>query len=108
MAPLGGWVAVTKSLHPIWPGLWLALFTFVWASGFDIIYSTMGEVFDRSTGLRSLPARFGSPVALLISVCLHLFPFAAFAVLYQTYLHTPVELPTLCALVPLLYWDHQN
>src|SRR5438105_15651019 len=60
MAPMGGWVAVTQSLHPFWPGFWLAVFTFFWVSGFDIIYATMDEAFDRSQRLHSLPAKYGT------------------------------------------------
>ena len=51
MAPLGGWFAVQQSLQNIVPGLLLSLFTLFWVSGFDIIYSTLDELFDRQENL---------------------------------------------------------
>jgi 4-hydroxybenzoate polyprenyltransferase len=108
LAPLGGWVAVTRSLHPFWPGFWLALFAFFWVSGFDIIYATMDEAFDRGEGLHSLPARYGSSQALKISGLLHVLAFASLAVLYQFYLKSPLALITLLAIGGLLFWEHHQ
>lgn len=107
-APLGGWVAVTQSLHPVWPGLWLGLFTFFWVSGFDVIYATMDEVFDRAHGLHSLPARLGSTRALRISAFLHLAAFASLGILYRTYGRSPAAFVTLLAVGALLYAEHAN
>jgi 4-hydroxybenzoate polyprenyltransferase len=106
LAPLGGYVAVTAALHPIRPGLLLALFTFFWVSGFDIIYSTMDEAFDRREGLHSLPARYGSAKALQISTIFHLAAFGALALLYHTAVRTPLALVCLMAIGGLLYWEH--
>ena len=108
LAPLGGWVAVTKSLHPFWPGFWLALFTFFWVSGFDIIYSTMDEKFDRLQHLHSLPSRLGTAAALRISGVLHAAAFAALFVLYIQYLRTGMALATLAAIGALLYLEHMK
>jgi 4-hydroxybenzoate polyprenyltransferase len=108
MAPLGGWVAVTQALHPIRPGLLLALFTFFWVSGFDIIYATMDETFDRSEGLHSLPARCGSEKALRISGWLHAAAFASLTALYRFYVHTPLAFVSLLAIGGLLYWEHHQ
>jgi 4-hydroxybenzoate polyprenyltransferase len=108
LAPLGGWVAVTKSLHPILPGLLLAAFTFFWVSGFDIIYATMDEEFDRSEGLHSLPARLGSKRALDISGMCHIMAFLALAVLYQSYRHSVLAFVSLMAIGALLYWEHHQ
>ena len=58
-APLGGWLAAKQSFTDVGPALWLGAFTFFWVSGFDVIYATMDESFDRAQGLHSLPARYG-------------------------------------------------
>ncbi len=82
LAPLGGWVAVTCSFHSIYPGVLLALFTLFWVSGFDIIYATMDEAFDREQGIYSIVARFGRGTALYISSLLHQAAFFSIAFLY--------------------------
>lgn len=82
LAPLGGWVAVTCSLHSMIPAVLLALFTLFWVSGFDIIYATMDEDFDRKSGISSMVARFGRDTALYISGLLHQAAFFSVAFLY--------------------------
>ncbi|MDP4200678.1 MAG: 4-hydroxybenzoate octaprenyltransferase [Bacteroidota bacterium] len=83
LGPLGGYFAVRPSLDGALPAILLSLFTWTWAAGFDIIYSTSDEAFDRKEGLHSLPARFGSKLALQISSAAH---FAAFLLLVIVYL----------------------
>jgi len=82
LAPLGGWVAVTCSLESILPAVLLALFTLFWVSGFDIIYATMDEDFDRKSGIHSMVARFGRDTALYVSGLLHQAAFFSVAFLY--------------------------
>jgi 4-hydroxybenzoate polyprenyltransferase len=106
LAPLGGWLAVSKSFHGIAPALCLSVFTFFWVSGFDIIYSTMDEGFDRKQGLYSIPARFGRERALAASAVLHIAAFKALLVLYLVYFRTTGALATLLAIGALLYLEH--
>lgn len=82
LAPLGGWVAVTCSFHSMLPAVLLALFTLFWVSGFDIIYATMDEDFDRKSGIYSMVARFGRGTALYVSGLLHQAAFFSIAFLY--------------------------
>ncbi len=82
LAPLGGWVAVTCSLQSMLPAVLLALFTLFWVSGFDIIYATMDEDFDRKSGIYSMVARFGRDTALYVSGLLHQAAFFSVAFLY--------------------------
>jgi len=82
LAPLGGWVAVTCSLESMLPAVLLALFTLFWVSGFDIIYATMDEDFDRKSGIYSMVARFGRDTALYVSGLLHQAAFFSAAFLY--------------------------
>lgn len=106
-APMGGWLAVTQSLERPMPALLLGLFTLLWVSGFDIIYATMDEKFDRSQGLHSLPARLGSPKALQVSAWLHAGAFVTLTALYVTHLRTLPALATLGAIGALLYLEQK-
>ena len=70
-APMGAFVAVTNSLAfpaELW---WLALFTFCWISGFDIIYALMDIEFDRENGVRSIPASLGATGAQVVAAITH-------------------------------------
>jgi len=71
---LGGYVAVSGD------GLWalgsvlasapwiIVAAVALWVAGFDILYSTMDEEFDRSVGLGSVAACFGARAALYLSL----------------------------------------
>jgi 4-hydroxybenzoate polyprenyltransferase len=71
MGPLGAWIAITESfaLTPVLISLAVAF----WIAGFDMMYATQDEAFDRQEGLYSIPARFGIPATLIISAALHFF-----------------------------------
>lgn len=70
LAPIGAYIAVTGefALTPILLGVVVLL----WVSGFDIIYALQDREFDASQRLHSVPVRFGSFGALMISTLLHL------------------------------------
>lgn len=53
----------------------------LWVAGFDILYALQDIDFDRSAGLRSVPARFGSGGARLIAALSHAGTVAALAAL---------------------------
>jgi 4-hydroxybenzoate polyprenyltransferase len=106
LAPLGGWLAAKQAFVDVGPALWLGAFTFFWVSGFDIIYATMDESFDRAQGLHSLPARYGRETALKISAVLHGLAFLSLVGLYWTHLRTPLALVSLEAIGSLLYLEH--
>lgn len=84
LAPLGGWFAVRPGFEGSWPAWILAAFSFFWLSGFDIIYGTLDEEFDRQEGLFSLPARFGRRRALRVSMAAHFLAFVCLALLFFT------------------------
>jgi 4-hydroxybenzoate polyprenyltransferase len=108
MAPLGGWLAVTKSFTPILPGALLSLATLLWVTGFDIIYSTLDEEFDREAGLYSFVTRFGKVRALQISGYLHLTSYAILVVLFFLYVKALLGLPFLLLSGYLLYLEHKK
>lgn len=106
LAPLGGWVAVKCSLDGVFPAALLSLFTFFWVTGFDIIYATLDEEFDKKSGLFSLVARLGKERALFISGGLHLCAFLSLAVLYFYEFRSIYATPFLFATGLLLYLEH--
>jgi len=71
LAPLGGALAA----HPMTlPGLepyLLVIFTTFWVTGFDIIYATLDEEFDRKAGIHSAIVYLGKPHALRLAIILH-------------------------------------
>ena len=96
LAPLGGWLAGEFGADPLpisnyqslitiphlLPPILLGLFTLLWVTGFDIIYATLDEEFDRKEGLYSMPAVLGRNKALGISALLHLLAFFALTGLF--------------------------
>jgi len=86
LAPLAGWFAVRPGFQESGPVWLLALFSFFWLAGFDIIYATLDENFDREAGLFSLPACFGRRRALRFSSVLHVLAFLCLALLFFTVL----------------------
>lgn len=72
-AAAGGWIAVTGSFAlPAWL-LWAAVI--FWMIGLDTIYATMDYEFDRTSGIKSIPARFGIGRALQIARWSHALTF---------------------------------
>jgi len=69
LAPVGAWIAVRGSVELL--PILLGLAVLFWTAGFDVIYSLQDEDFDRSAGLRSIPARLGATRALVVSALLH-------------------------------------
>lgn len=70
VAPLGGWIAADQL--PWSPVPWLiSAAVLFWVAGFDIIYATQDEAFDRQAGLHSLVTRLGLVGALRLSKALH-------------------------------------
>jgi 4-hydroxybenzoate polyprenyltransferase len=77
LAPGGAWIAMGCDPEPAIFALMVAVMT--WVGGFDVLYSLQDETFDREHGLRSIPARFGTLGAVVISGALHVVTVAALA-----------------------------
>ncbi len=107
MAPLGGWFAASPSFDNIFPAVLLTLFTIFWGTGFDIIYSTLDEEFDRRENLYSFVSRFGKSSALAYSALLHLLGFFCLVLLFFTTIRTWFALPFLL-LTGILLWIEQR
>ncbi len=108
MAPLGGWFAVRNSLDGLLPAILLAFFTFFWVTGFDIIYSTLDEAFDRGENLYSFNSRFGKTRALQYSAVLHLVSFLILIVLFLTEIRALAAFPFLLFSGYLLYLEQKK
>lgn len=107
LAPLGAWVAVTGSLAGIEPVLWLALFAGLWVAGFDIIYATLDEEFDRQKRIFSLPARMGRQRSLRVSAMVHALAIVALLVLYVRHLDGWLAAAILLAVVLALVLEQR-
>ncbi|MEW5767397.1 MAG: 4-hydroxybenzoate octaprenyltransferase [bacterium] len=108
MAPLGGWFAIAQSFHQVLPAILLALFTLFWVSGFDIIYSTLDEEFDRQEGLYSFPSVWGRKKALAISALLHILAFAMLLALFLWQMRTLASFFFLLLAGGLLYLEQRQ
>ncbi len=107
MGPLGGFFAVTGSTDRFGEALLLPLFNLFWATGFDIIYSTLDEQFDKKAGLFSFPSRFGKQRALQISAGLHVAAFFVLVALVVISLNALIAVPFLL-LSGFLLWFEQH
>ena len=85
----------------------LALFTFFWGAGFDIIYATLDEEFDRRLNLRSFVSRFGREKALRWSAGFHLAAFTFLTMLFATTIRSWYASPFLL-LTGALLWIEQR
>ena len=84
ISPTAAWIAVRGTIDSEVP-LLLSLLVMMWTAGFDVLYACQDFEFDKKTGLRSIPARFGIKNSLRIA---RLFHAQAFIVLLLLYLIT--------------------
>ena len=75
-------------------------------SGFDILYACQDVHFDRQTGLYSIPARFGVPVALRIAALLHVASFVFFLSIRFAFDMGPVYLAAVGIIGMLMLAEH--
>ncbi len=71
LAPLAGFAAAHPSLEGCGAAVALSLFALGWVTGFDIIYATLDETFDRAHGIQSMVVWLGRERALRVSWVLH-------------------------------------
>jgi 4-hydroxybenzoate polyprenyltransferase len=79
LGPLCAYVAATGHAAVDLSAILLAAFTFLWISGFDIIYALQDLGADLRNGVHSLPVALGSRGAQIVAALLHTLA-AAFAV----------------------------
>jgi 4-hydroxybenzoate polyprenyltransferase len=106
--PIGAYVAVTDRFLPWGAVHLLALFTWTWVAGFDVIYATLDEDFDRREGLHSLPSALGRDRALAVAAAVHGVGFAALAWLTARWLASPWSWGLLALVGVLLALEHRQ
>ena len=79
LAPLAGFAAAHPDLLDSLPAWGLAAFALLWVTGFDIIYATLDEAFDREAGVHSMVVWLGRARALRVSWALHVGAMSALA-----------------------------
>lgn len=108
LAPLGGWLAVKCSFEGLAAPLMISGFTLFWVAGFDIIYATLDEHFDRSEGIYSLVSVYGRKTALYFSALSHLTAFIFLVVLYLVYFSSLITLVVLLLVGILLFLEYKK
>ena len=108
MGPLGGWFAVSPSFEHLLAPAILSLFTLFWVAGFDIIYATLDEDFDRKESLYSFPAIFGRVRALRYSGYFHAVAFGLLVGLFFYSVFSLLALPLLLLTGYLLYLEQKK
>jgi len=104
IAPIGAWMAVTGRFEP--PPFVLCAAVLLWVAGFDLIYATQDEEFDRKAGLRSLVVTLGTPRTLVLAQWLHLGMWALLIAFGQAaHLGRAYEIG-LGLILPALLYEH--
>jgi 4-hydroxybenzoate polyprenyltransferase len=78
VGPIGAWLAVTGTFTGSGPAFVLGAAVGLWIGGFDLIYACQDAEVDRTIGVRSVPARYGVPFALVLSTVVHVVTFVLF------------------------------
>ena len=106
IAPTGAWIAVRGEIGSPVP-LLLSLVVLLWTAGFDVLYACQDYEFDRSEGLRSIPARVGISHALWTARALHACAFVALVWLFLITKLGPIALVGVIATAGLLVYQHR-
>lgn len=107
LIPIAGFFAVKPSFVGVTSALILGLFSVFWLAGFDIIYATQDEDFDRAAGLHSLPAAWGARRALRLAGFFHLLAFLTLVLLYGVWLSGPFTVILLMLIGILLFVEYK-
>ncbi len=104
LAPGGAWLACGATPNLGILALMAAVLT--WLFGFDVLYSLQDQAFDREHGLHSVPVRFGTAGALVLSAGAHVVTAGCLA-LTGALLHRGAPYFAGVAVVSaLLVWEH--
>jgi 4-hydroxybenzoate polyprenyltransferase len=104
LAPGGAWIAMGAA--PCWGIALLMAGVATWLLGFDVLYALQDEAFDRASGLRSIPARFGARRALDIAASSHVVTVAAFGATGSLLGRGPIFFAGVVAAAALLAYEH--
>lgn len=104
LAPGGAWLAMGAAPGAAIVSLMLGVLT--WVAGFDVLYSLQDEAFDRGAGLHSIPARFGTSGAVVLSAALHVVTVAALAAAGALLGRGTLYFAGVAAVAALLVYEH--
>jgi 4-hydroxybenzoate polyprenyltransferase len=104
VAPVGAWLAIRGSFHPV--PIVLGLAVLAWVAGFDTIYACQDAEFDRQEGLHSLPAKMGVRAALVIARGLHVVSIVLLASLFWLAPLHPLYLLGVAVIAGMLVYEH--
>jgi 4-hydroxybenzoate polyprenyltransferase len=106
ISPIGAWLAVRGRFEL--PPFVLCVAVLLWVAGFDLIYATQDEEFDRKAGLRSLVVTLGTPGTLQLAQWLHLAMWLLLIAFGQVaHLGRPYEIG-LGLILPALIYEHHT
>lgn len=112
LSPVAVWIAIrgeiVQTMPPdLLPALVLGGAVLAWVTGFDIIYACQDFEFDRSQGLRSIPARLGIARSLKLAAACHAVTVALLTLLPTVYPHFGVLYwLAVAAVAGLLVYEH--
>ena len=103
VAPVGGWIAAggRQGAEPWLLGVAIGL----WVAGFDILYACQDVEFDRTHGLRSIPASFGVGTAIRFSRLMHAATVVAMVALWRVADLPPLYLAGVAMVTGLLVYE---
>jgi 4-hydroxybenzoate polyprenyltransferase len=104
LAPGGAWIAMGATPEPAIFALMTAVIT--WVAGFDVLYSLQDERFDREHGLSSIPARFGTMGAVVLSAALHVVTVVALVTCGTLLARGPAFIAGIMLVAVLLAYEH--
>jgi 4-hydroxybenzoate polyprenyltransferase len=104
VAPVGAWLAIRGRFEAV--PLALALAVMLWVAGFDTIYACQDLEFDRSEGLRSIPASLGVRRALFVARALHVLAVAVLLGLYALAPLHALYIAGVAAVAGVLAYEH--
>jgi 4-hydroxybenzoate polyprenyltransferase len=104
-APGGAWLATGAAPNGGIVLLMIAVIT--WLFGFDVLYALQDEAFDRSEGLRSVPARFGAKRAMLMAAFAHVVTVSCLVGVALRLHRGPVFLGGVALVAAILVVEHR-
>ena len=105
LAPIATWIAIRGDVSAV--PLLLAAAIFFWVGGFDIIYACQDADFDRTRGLKSLPARLGIEKSLRIALLSHIAMIVCLFALWYVSSLGIVFFTGILFVAALLIWEHR-
>jgi 4-hydroxybenzoate polyprenyltransferase len=105
LAPGCAWIATGATPNLGIVLLMIAVIT--WLFGFDVLYALQDEAFDRSAGLRSVPARFGARRSMILAALAHVVTIGCLIGTALTLHRGPVFLAGIALVAAILVVEHR-